>query len=147
MATKLKKLSYKQEKAKWYKKLKKSGFDDIERDEHRLKVNTLDRIGRNTFSRVDYTSDQLSQERLTAKIVHDAKQEYYYKAEHFLNSHKFESEKERVIWEYHANGLSIRDIVKVLNKAKIKADRYKVWKIIYKLAKEMKKKTGINNDK
>lgn len=49
----------------------------------------------------------------------EAKQEYYIMAEHFLNEYKFKSNFERIIWEYHTNGMSARNILKTLKKAKV----------------------------
>jgi hypothetical protein len=75
-----------------------------------------------------------------AQIQWAAKQEYYYLANQFLNSYAFESVRERNIWEYHSNGMSIRSIVETLNKLpnRKKVNRDMIWKIIRKLSKIMK---------
>jgi len=53
----------------------------------------------------------------------EALQEYFYLANSFLNDHQFTSNVERIIWEYHTEGLSIREIETVLKKAKVKDTR------------------------
>lgn len=123
----------------WYKKLAKhkdkngEKFEDIEKNEYDFKKNTsLNRAsGRNVSS--------------SSRVSQDAKRDYYIMAEHFLNEHEFESRIERIIWEYHANGLSVRNIVKILNKVNSKRAygnkvyRDRVWKIINTLETLMKK--------
>ncbi len=120
--------SYKKERAKWYAKLKKSGFEDIEANEHSLKSWS------SKFVRADKTSITSWQ----------AKQEYYYQATHFLNSHKFETNLEKAIWEYHANGISVREIASLLNKTKvIKTNRQTIWLVVKKLRSLMKTKRKV----
>lgn len=116
--------NYKKERAKWYAKLKKSGFEDIEANENSLKSWS------SKFVRADKTSMTSWQ----------AKQEYYYQTTHFLNSYKFESNLEKAIWEYHSNGISVREIAALLNKTKvIKTNRQSIWLIIKKLRLAMEK--------
>lgn len=58
----------------------------------------------------------------------------------FLNDYKFETNRERIIWEYHTEGISVRDIVKLLKKARLKrVYRRIVWETISKLENTMKK--------
>ncbi len=107
------KTDFQQLKDTWYAKLKDSGFEDAEANEHSLKS----------------WCTQFSRERSLKS--YKAKAEYYYRAEHFLNSHKFASAFDRIVWEYHTNGLSIRDIVNTLKKTKNKkATRDIVWRTI-----------------
>lgn len=107
-------------KREWYAKLRKSGFEDIEQNESKLK--------RWSSSSFKYYPGQLAQ----------IKQEYYYMATHFLHDYKFETPLESAIWEYHANGISAREIAKILKKAKIKnMGRGNVWLILQKLRKAM----------
>jgi hypothetical protein len=112
-----KKLDLKTETAKWYAKLKRDGFDDIESDEDNLKV----------WSTIFFKKHSIEQIQ--------AKQAYYQMATNFLNDYKFNNNRERIIWEYHANGISLRDIGKVLKKAKIKkaTNRTDVWKVVKRL--------------
>jgi hypothetical protein len=108
---------------KWYEKLEKSGFKDIEKKH---------------VGEMNWPSDFVRESRM---IGWQAKQEYYRMAEHFLTEHKFKNRLERIIWEYHANGISVRNIVVTLQKVKVKGlDRNVVWKIVNKLETIMKKK-------
>jgi len=155
---KKRKLNYIQERNKWYAKLKKEGFKDIESLRGQTKVDESDRIGRNTFTRLPQgaasenkltvlpgadTSKNRRERFKTAYIVHKAKEDYYYMTEQFLNSYDFESGLEKVIWEYHSNGMSKRNITKTLLGVKIKINSTKVWQIINKLSKIMKIEFGV----
>lgn len=68
--------------------------------------------------------------------------EYYRFAGHFLNDHRFASKLEKLIWELHANGLSMRNIVKKL-KPKYPVYRDKVNITLMRLVKLMKVKYNI----
>lgn len=91
---------YQSLKTVWYAKLKKSGFKDAEKNEHRLK--------------------QWSSKFKAPNIRNswDSKHEYYSMARQFLNNYKFESNLEKAIWEYHVEGISYRNIAKLLKKVK-----------------------------
>ena len=115
----------------WYKKLKRSGFEDIEINDYDIKnpgykYSHMDRRGQ-------FTMDQ-------ARIYWAAKHEYYYLANQFLHQYAFTSIRERNIWEYHSNGVSIREIVTILNKlpSRKKTNRDTIWKTIRNLSKIMK---------
>ncbi len=112
---------YEKLRAIWYKKLEREGFNDIEQDEDNLKS----------------WSSQFK--RKVSLDSWQAKAAYYYMAESFLNDYKFESRVERIIWEYHANGISIRDIVKLLQKVRIKRHKEQVNAVIMFLRAAMKK--------
>ncbi len=109
------------QKAIWYKKLEQSGFKDIEKDEHRLK---------------QWSS------KLNTDVVRrnwEAKNEYYSMARRFLNNYKFESNLEKNIWAYHAEGISARNISKLLKKVRINKYFVTISVITRRLAYEMKK--------
>lgn len=92
---------------KWYDKLKKKGFDDIE----------------DTQSTKEFIKEWHSvyfQKRHTPMSFY-AKQEYYYLAQTFLNEHPFQTKQEKRIWILHSEGLSIRKIAIELNT--------KIWKV------------------
>lgn len=77
--------------------------------------------------------------KLRAAWENQIVQDYYCMAQHFLNEYEFDSELEKVMWEYHTNGISIRNIVKLLKKARIrKHNRISVWKIVKRLENIMK---------
>ena len=114
--------------AVWYKKLSKKGFKDIERtdrvgkEENRLKTDATENIAHL------YTI-----ERFTAR------EDYYRAAGHFLYDYKFKTPKERYIWELHATGKSIREIVTILKSRRQKAYKDLVHAVIKRLTEEMKK--------
>jgi hypothetical protein len=122
----------------WYAKLKKQGFVDIEQDEIYLKRWS------NEFTRKDENVNNRSTFNVKPKKVRNKKDEfqgkhdYYYYASHFLNEHKFESERDRIIWEYHTSGISMRNISKLLKRVKIKISRDTVNRVISNLAERMK---------
>ncbi len=117
---KLKKLNYETEKVKWYKKLKDSGFEDIEN-------------GKGGLKRYDsYRRQEASEATWQAKAT------YYQMAENFLEAYKFETVMEKAIWEYHSNGMSVRDIASVLKKiSNKKFNKDSVLKIIKRLTSSM----------
>lgn len=107
-------------KAKWYKKLEKSGFVDIEQDEDHLKQWYSTRF----------------------KVVYDpvlfkAKEDYYRLARQFLHEHPFKSKYERLVWEYHSEGVGRREINNILKSKRFKTYTMKVQKTIEDLTKEM----------
>lgn len=114
--------TYEQLRTVWYKKLAKAGFEDVEYDETRIK-------------------DGSSKFRRSVAILNwESKNEYYYLAAQFLNDYKFESHLERIVWEYHSNGLSKMDIVNTINKTKtVHMYRTKVYRILKRLIEEMKR--------
>jgi hypothetical protein len=103
-------------KKEWYKKLKDKGFKDIEQDEDTLNFWAGTRVAFN------YTAEEF-----------DYKQTYYRYAGMFLNDHKFDNKMEKLIWEQHASGVSIRNIVKLLKKKRYLVYRSKVHLIVKKL--------------
>ena len=119
-------LSYVELKEIWYAKLKEAGFDDIEQDEYKLKM----------WSNRVYIENPNPVQR-------EAKETYYILASRFLHDYKFKNQKDKIIWEYHANGISMRNIVKILEDVKIKTNRNAVCVIVNRLATEMKKMYGV----
>lgn len=113
----------------WYKKLKEDtthpdgAFKDIERNEFELQ--------RYASSVLDLIKNHEGEAWL-------AKRDYYQFAEFFLNEYRFDSELDKTIWEYHTNGVSYRDIAKVLKKARQRIkSRTAVYVVITKLRKSM----------
>ena len=84
-------------KNEWYQKLKDEGFKDAEND-FGLKV---------------YHAAAFSRE--TNAIKNETKETYFTLAQHFLQSHKFESSLHELIWAYRCEGLSFRNIAKKVN--------------------------------
>ncbi len=115
--------SFKKLKAKWYKKLEDSGFDDAETEKGRLKIS--------------------AREVLRTKVADtkQSKEDYYALADSFLHEHTFDSELSKVIWEYHTNGLGAPAIADTLMKAGMaKTNRTKVDTTINELRDIMKQK-------
>lgn len=107
---------------KWYSKLKNDGFSDIERNDKRnLKTDPLENIF--------HFYDEAAFER---------KEEYYRLAGQFLHEHKFKSAADRLVWDLHSQGMSIRNIIKRLKLEGFSAYRDKVQGIIKNLLVEMK---------
>jgi len=90
-------------KRKWNKKLIESGFYDIENEDGSFKNEIHSRT-------VDYA-------------LKDAREEYYYKAQDFLNSGKFANLLEYTVWKMHAEGISYRNIAKELGLTFFKIQR------------------------
>ncbi len=110
-------------KTKWYKKLLKSGFNDIETSNEYLKIPS---------------KEVLRESRISSK---QSKEDYYYLADQFLNEYNFKSDLEKTIWEYHCNGLGSPAISDTLRKARItKMDRSTIGTIIVELREKMKAK-------
>lgn len=113
---------YEKLRAVWYNKLKVDGFVDIEQDEENLKV---------------WSTRWWNQ--APHPIVMEAKAAYYQLAERFLEDYKFKNKVERIIWEYHANAISIRNIVKLLKQTKLvkRTNRDAVYDVIKRLKESM----------
>ena len=116
-----KKTEYENLRDEWYKKLEDSGFVDAEQTDGNLK---------------SWSS------RFSHDIVQQLKEEnepYYYMCGQFLNEYRFESRFEQIIWEYHSNAISPRDIAKIFKQVKVyKTNRQTIWLIIKRLEKAMK---------
>lgn len=121
MARKSKHLSYEELRDKWYKKLKKQGFEDIEDINGQLKMYSSTLLGNRKKVLVQHGGWQ-------------AKAEYYNLAGQFLNEYKFNTKLDKIIWEYHANGLGVREIAQILRKVRVlKTSHTTIWNIIKRL--------------
>lgn len=116
---------YRKLQAEWDRKLKKSGFEDIEQRNGEFK----NRVTSNgSPSRLD-------------PATFEAWQTYYRLAGQFLHEHQFDSPIERQIWELHADGLSAHKIAVILKKQRIRKKSHDTISIIIRrLADEMVKK-------
>lgn len=113
------KTEYEKQREKWYGKLKKSGFRDIEHDDDTLTEYSSVYFKKHTFEEIE------------------AKQRYHDMAISFLEHYKFETNKDRIIWEYHANNISVRDIAELLKKVKIRTNRNSVSQVVRRLKVKM----------
>jgi hypothetical protein len=105
---------------KWYSELVKTGFVDAE-DEVDLKEYASSPVKRRVLAR---KGQSLENQR-----------EYYRLAGHFLYEHRFETQLEKTIWQYHAEGMSTRKM-----EHKVKRKKSYIHEIIMRLAFEMKKR-------
>lgn len=111
--------------ALWYKKAKKSGFEDIEREELHLKK----------WSSATFMEKKNGSYFNEKKVYYDSVQEYYQMAGRFLHDYAFETPLEKTIWAYHADGISVRKIANILKKKEAKGMYYfKVQTIVKKLS-------------
>lgn len=117
-------------KDKWYKKLEKSGFKDIEQDEDNLKEwESFAFCGR------------------YQKSLFQSKEAYFQMAGQFLHTYKFKNERDRFIWECHADGKTITQIAEALKKRRFKIhNRTGAHLDVLRLSKEMLKANGIDTD-
>lgn len=104
---------------KWTEKLNKSGFKDIERDDDSLKIWS-------SWFRHMYSVEEFQ-----------AKQAYYQMASSFLNEYPFENKIQATIWDYHTNGIGVREIANLLKSVRVKTNRTTVWQIIKRLQARM----------
>ncbi len=104
---------------KWYDKLEKSGFEDIE--ERHSPKEFLKRWAGQWFKRRTHVHN------------FEAKQEYFYQCGHFLTTHDFDTETERKVWQMHSEGLSLREIARSMRWK----SHHKVRLVINKLKQEM----------
>ncbi len=110
--------------AKWYAKLEKAGFKDIEQDDDNLK---------------QWHSHRFLVSNNYSKDKFDDKENYFRLAGQFLHEHKFQSVLDKKIWEAHSEGLSVREIVKTLKQKNIKVYKNLVHVTITRLAAIMGK--------
>ncbi len=108
----------------WYKKLKQEGFEDIEQADGHLKLWSA------YYFRSKYKTDG-------DVLFQQAKEEYYRLARQFLHEKSFEDIRTKRIWELHSEGMSIRNIVKVLKQEGHVAYKNIVHPIVKALSKEM----------
>lgn len=105
-------------KALWYKKLKDTGFKDIE-----------------TFSGYikDWPSQRIQRDFSPEKI--QERQEYFRAASQLYWEHEFDSVLEKSIWQLHCEGKSYREISETLRNSRNKLNKDKVQITISKLSK------------
>jgi hypothetical protein len=111
-------------KEKWYKKLEKTGFEDIEQNEGALKVWESFAFSNHRYNRHTFAE----------------KQEYFSLAGRFFHEHEFESDKVKEIWRLHSEGYSLSGIYDKVKTKKRGFSRPNIYLIVKKLQKEMFKK-------
>lgn len=114
---------------KWYKKLKKEGFVDLEDVRGNLW----------TWSSFYFSC------RYTPDRFHDIER-FYQEAEVFLHEHPFKNVRDRAVWELFCQGKTVQAISKALKARHFKlVSNTAVFHIINRLTKEMKKKWVLKN--
>lgn len=108
--------TFKELKQKWYQKLRKTGFKDIEQEDGNL----------TSWSYITRTAG-------FDIIKAQAKEQYYRLATHFLASYRFKDSVDKKIWTLHTSGVSIRNIAK-----KLKCNPWTIFKKIKKFSVLMK---------
>lgn len=130
-----KQAEFKKLQDKWYKKLEKSGFEDIEQADGNLKQwHSQYFITRHTT--FEGKSSWNKKKKLDATWF-TSQEEYYQLAGAFLHDHEFSSKTEKLIWEMHSNGMSQVDIYKALLKKGNKVYRDGIRNVVNTLAKIM----------
>ena len=94
---------FKKLKAQWYKKLEKSGFDDIE--DHNYPDDPL-----RCYHALDFK--KVSPEK------YEQVTKYYENARQLLFTYKFPNDSIRRIWELYVEGTTVREIEKQVRKYK-----------------------------
>lgn len=122
MSSRLSRKQFKAVQNEWYAKAREAGFQDIEYGDGSLKA--AHPRGYNSIEAVQ----------------REAKQEYYHMCERWLYEGTFESERHRLIFEYHAGGISIRSILKLLNDAGVEITRDMIHRNLRKMISAMKAK-------
>lgn len=116
-------------KARWYQKLKESGFKDAEDKNGRLKDWPNQRIPR------DYSTDTFKE-----------KQEYYRLASQLYYDYPFPNTLHHRIWGLHSAGESLREIAQKLRSKKNKLNKDSLQKIISKYARLVRRQL-LNEEK
>lgn len=98
-------------KVEWYKKLKESGFRDIEKDERYLRS-----YDNSKFSRLSVVEFQENQR-------------YWQLAGQLLHHFQFKTEADRTIWRLYVEGMLPPDIAKTVDKHRTTVNR-KIMEII-----------------
>lgn len=108
------KTSYDKLRAKWYARLKREGFEDLEDDRGRL---------------IEYSTRYASKHPLAFA----SQQRYFELAGQLLHIHSFDSAEQRSIWILHCQGKSNASIAR-----KVERSKHYVFTVIEELAKLIK---------
>lgn len=107
----------------WYKKLKASGFEDIETDDDQL------RVWHSTEFMKNFNVDTFT-----------AKESYYRLAGQFLHGHTFKNRVEKMIWDWHSQAVGVRGEGGIHSRLKAKGitvGKDRIFAIILALSKLM----------
>jgi hypothetical protein len=118
-------------KAKWDKKLARSGFVDIEKEDF-LKWSPAQAM----------TRTAMHQDR----SLDESKQEYFRLAGHFLYDYKFPNKQDKFIWTQHCEGISIDTMFSLLKREGLRPVRDRIRKSIERSRHEMYKMYGVTRN-
>ncbi len=124
---------YKRLRAEWYQKLKDLDFVDIEQDDDKLKAwHSFRWLNNHQYSKKPTAKlSSLEETDKTYMRNQQATHDYFYYANQFLNSHKFEKEIHKIIWEEHVKGLGVKLIAKQLTQDGVyDTNHNEIWRII-----------------
>lgn len=107
----------------WYLKLKESGFEDIEDTNSPREM---------LKSWHNYIFRDIN------KIEADAKAYYFEIATQILHTYKFRTMADKILWENHALGLSIREISAAMRDTPTPMHRSSVFRALKRIIKTMK---------
>jgi hypothetical protein len=114
----------------WYKKLRDSGFEDIE------DVSSPQRFLKTWHSTYFFN-------RYTPE-TYEHKEMYYRMCSHFLHEYAFPTDRLKEIWKMHTEGMSLRSMSFLLKKRRIYLNKDKLNKIISNLVEVMKNQNSDN---
>lgn len=116
----------------WDRKLKESGFNDIEeRDTDRLKSWAGNVALNNEICDRSRKTDYKHKYGYTSLTWKESQEEYYRIAGQCLHEAEFKSEKHKIIWQLHCEGLTNKEIAD-----KINAKKHQVKYAINRMAKD-----------
>lgn len=120
----------------WYKKLKKSGFVEIENTNSEEEY--LNRWDSSWFMNRQSNWRKVSAQPMDSgsqkSMFIQAKMEYFYMAGHFLTEYRFDSPRDKEIWKLHSEGMHHVEIAKIT-----KVPKNRVGETVRRLAQEMLK--------
>jgi hypothetical protein len=121
---------------KWDRKLKDSGFDDIEnRKTEMLRHNGGDIVVSNAL---ELFEEQLVQRKdgeqrgYSSIAWKNSQAEYFRLAAQVLHTFDFKEVFHRIVWQLHSEGFSLDEITQIL-----RSQRHQIRKIVEKTAKEV----------
>lgn len=104
--------SFKQLQKIWYKKLKDSGFEDIEKENGELK---------------DFHSFKF--QRTHSPVSFELNARYYELASQLTHEYPFKSRRDKQVWVRHANGETLEQIAKEMG-----LSHNQTWRIVDKIS-------------
>jgi hypothetical protein len=105
---------------KWYRKLRESGWVDIEKNNFLINYHSM-KLSRECTYNSRANRGEVSR---ATRAYQESRRQYYRIAAQFLYSHKFQHPLHKRIWQLHVNGVSQRDIAKIIPELTLKKSRF-----------------------